>query len=80
MFFIQNNKEIHLSFKNSEKQSTQTLRKSVYPCQYMDSWERFDKTSLPDKKVFQSAVNLEDITDKGSAYALCVQSNTLLPK
>ena len=26
------------------------LRKEVYPYEYMDSWERFDKTSLPDKK------------------------------
>ena len=26
------------------------LRKSVYPYEYMDSWERFDEISLPDKK------------------------------
>ena len=30
------------------------LRKGVYPYQYMDSWERFDKTSLPDEKSFYS--------------------------
>ena len=28
------------------------LRKGVYPYEYMDSWERFDETSLPDKKTF----------------------------
>ena len=28
------------------------LRKSVYPYEYMDSWERLDETSLPDKKSF----------------------------
>ena len=28
------------------------LRKSVYPYEYMDSWQKFDKTSLPDKKLF----------------------------
>ena len=28
------------------------LRKGVYPYEYMDSWERFNKTSLPDKYVF----------------------------
>ena len=28
------------------------LRKGVYPYEYMDSWERFDETSLPDKKSF----------------------------
>ena len=26
--------------------------KSAYPYEYMDSWERFDETSLPDKKLF----------------------------
>ena len=30
----------------------------------MDSWERFDEISLPDKKAFYSELNLEDITDK----------------
>ena len=28
------------------------LRNGVYPYEYMDSWERFDETSLPDKKSF----------------------------
>ena len=28
------------------------LRKGVYPYEDMDSWERFDETSLPDKKLF----------------------------
>ena len=35
----------------------------------MDSWERFDETSLPDKKAFYSELYLEDITDKGYAHA-----------
>ena len=29
----------------------------------MDSWQRFDETSLPDKEVFYSNLNMEDITD-----------------
>ena len=28
------------------------LRKGVYPYEYMDSWERFDETSLPDQEDF----------------------------
>ena len=40
------------------------LRKGVYPYEYMDSWERFNETSLPDKKAFYSELNLEDITEK----------------
>ena len=30
----------------------------------MDIWERFDETSLPDKKYFYSKLYLEDIIDK----------------
>ena len=29
----------------------------------MDSWERFDKTSLPDKEAFYNSLNKKDITD-----------------
>ena len=29
----------------------------------MDSWERFDEKSLPDKEAFHSSLNMEDITD-----------------
>ena len=29
----------------------------------MDSWEKFDETSLPDKEAFYSILNMEDITD-----------------
>ena len=28
------------------------LRKGVYPYEYMDSWERFNETLLPDKEAF----------------------------
>ena len=45
------------------------LRREVYPYEYMDSWERFNETSLPDKKAFYSELNLEDITDKDYAHA-----------
>ena len=39
------------------------LRKFVYPYEYMDSLERFDKTSLPKKEDFYSYLNMEDITN-----------------
>ena len=35
----------------------------------MDSWERFDETSLPPKKAFYIKLNLEDITDKDYNHA-----------
>ena len=45
------------------------LRKGVYPYEYMDCWERFNETSLSDKKGFYSELYLEDITDKDYIHA-----------
>ena len=45
------------------------LRKSVNPYDYMDSWEKFNKTSLPLKKDFYSELILEDISDKDYTHA-----------
>ena len=39
------------------------LRKGVYPYKYMDSWEKFNETSLPIKEDFYSHLNMEDIED-----------------
>ena len=44
-------------------------RKGVYPYEYIDSWERSNETSLPDKSIFYSELNLEDITDEDYADA-----------
>ena len=70
------------------------LRKSVYPYEYMDSWERFNKTLTP-KKYFYSKLNKKGITneeyahgekvwkkfnikDLGEYHALYIQTDTLL--
>ena len=39
------------------------LRKGVCPYEYMDNWERFDETSLPDIESFYSSLNMENIDD-----------------
>ena len=39
------------------------LRRDVYLYEYMDSWERFDETSLPDKEAFYSSQNMDNITN-----------------
>ena len=39
------------------------LRKGVYPYEYMDSWERFNETSLPCKEDFYSNLNIDNIDD-----------------
>ena len=51
------------------------LRKGVYPYEYMDSWERFDETSLPDKKAFYSSLNMEAITGVDYRHAKRVFKN-----
>ena len=45
------------------------LRKGVYPYEYMDCWERFYETSLPDKEAFYSSLNMENITDVDYRHA-----------
>ena len=38
-------------------------RKGVYPCEYMDDWNRFDEEKLPGKTAFHSSLNKEKISD-----------------
>ena len=45
------------------------LRKGVYPYEYMDSWEGFDETSLPDKKYFYSELDSKEIINKDYMHA-----------
>ena len=45
------------------------LRKGVYPYEYMDSWQKFDEKSLPEKKAFYSNLNMEDFTDTDYRHA-----------
>ena len=45
------------------------LRKGIYPYEYTDSWKGFDETSLPDKEVFFSSLNMEGITSVDYRYA-----------
>ena len=45
------------------------LRKGVYPCEYLDSWERFNGTTRHNKKAFYSKLYLEDITDEYYIHA-----------
>ena len=41
----------------------QLLRKGVYPYEYMNSWEKFNETSIPPKEAYYSKLNEEDISD-----------------
>ena len=45
------------------------LWKGAYPYEYLDSWEKFDETTLPPKEVFHSNLNLEDISNGDYTHA-----------
>ena len=45
------------------------LRKGVYPYEYMDDWERFNETILPEKEELYINLNMEDITDVDYMHA-----------
>ena len=51
------------------------LRKGAYPYEYMASWEKFDETSLFDKKAFYSSLNMEYVTDVDCRHAKKVFKN-----
>ena len=59
---IQRFANIYESCNGYLNKSILLLRKGVYPYEYMDSWERFNETSLPDKEAFHSNLNMENIT------------------
>ena len=44
------------------------LGKGIFPYEYMDSWEKFDETTLPPKEDFYSELNLEGVSDKDYAH------------
>ena len=44
-------------------------QKGVYPYDFMDSFEKFDKTELPNKEDFYGILNDENITDEAYQHA-----------
>ena len=48
------------------------LRKGVYPYEYIDDWEKFNETTLPEKTEFYSNLIIEDI--KNADYIACRKS------
>ena len=45
------------------------LREGVYPYENMVSWEKFNETTLPNKKSFYGKLLLENITDEDDIHA-----------
>ena len=44
------------------------LKKGIYPYEYMDSFERFNETELPEKENFYSSLNGKGISDEEYAH------------
>ena len=49
------------------------LREGIYPYKYMDSWKRFNKTSLPEKGHSYGSLNMEGITKKEYLKSLLIK-------
>ena len=45
------------------------LRKGVYPYEYMDGWDKFNKTSIPSKESFYSNLTMENIIEMDYIHA-----------
>ena len=57
-------------FSNNDiKKFILLLRKGVYPYEYIDDWEKFNETTLPEKEEFYSSLNQEDITGANYMHA-----------
>ena len=39
------------------------LQKGVDPYEYINDWEKFNETSLPEKEDFYSNLDMEDVTE-----------------
>ena len=51
------------------------FQKGVYPCEYMDDWEKFNEKLLPEKENFYTYLNMEDITDADYTHAKRICKN-----
>ena len=61
--------EIMKQFKPDDEKRALVLRKGVYPYEYMDSFQRFDETSLPPKEAFYSTLTDSHISDADYEHA-----------
>ena len=61
--------EITRQFEEDDERRALILRKGVYPYEYMDSFERFNETSLPPKEAFYSKLKDEHISDGDYEHA-----------
>ena len=62
-----------LGFENySNYQCKLLIQKGIYPYEYMDSWDRFEETSLPPAKHFYSKLNMSGVSKTDYEHACTV--------
>ena len=49
------------------------LRKGVYPYEYIDDWEMFNESTLPEKGEIYSKLNMEDITCMQKEFTMALK-------
>ena len=59
-------------FEKDEVKRSLLLRKGIYPYEFIDSWDRFEKTSLPSIDKFYSKLNDSGIAEEDYSHALKV--------
>ena len=53
----------------NDRQRELLIRKGIYPYKYMDSWDKFEETSLPRIEKFYSSLNMSGISDSDYEHA-----------
>ena len=61
--------EITKSYIQDVEKANLLLRKGVYPYEYMDSFERFNESSLPPREAFYSSLKMEEVGDENYEHA-----------
>ena len=60
--------QIRKHFPNPNERAL-VMRKGIYPYEWMDSYEKLNATSLPEKDAFYSTLTLQDISDEDYIHA-----------
>ena len=66
---LKNNSNQTSGFWRCDEKFRLMSRKGVYPYEYMDGWEKFDKTSLPPKVAFYSRLSTKSISVRDYEHA-----------
>ena len=61
--------QITARYEPDHQKRTLLIRKGVYPYEYVDTWERFEDTTISPKNAFYSKLSDEHISDSDYAHA-----------